>query len=101
MAAGDPDYEFGRLIAGELSPTGEVLLLDLLLRFLKDPNVVDPTNNAAERGLRPSVIARKVSQCSKNWRGAAARTIFTSLIRTSEKRQVRSAITALMQILES
>src|SRR5690625_331469 len=72
-----------------------------LLRFLDDPGVVDPTNNAAERGLRPNVIARKVSQCSKNWRGAAARTIFTSLIRTSEKRLVRSAITALMQILDT
>jgi hypothetical protein len=57
-----------------------------LLRFLKEPDVVDSTNNAAERGLRPNVIARKVSQCSKNWRGVAARAIFTSLIRTGGKR---------------
>jgi transposase len=39
-----------------------------LLRFLDDPRV-EPTNNRAERALRPAVIARKVSQCSKNARG--------------------------------
>jgi transposase len=43
-----------------------------LLRFLHHPTTVEPTNNAAERALRPAVIARKVSQCSKNERGAAA-----------------------------
>jgi hypothetical protein len=37
--------------------------------FLKHPEV-EPTNNRAERGLRPAVIARKVSQCSKNATGA-------------------------------
>jgi hypothetical protein len=42
-----------------------------LVRFLDEPTV-EPTNNAAERALRPAVIARKVSQCSKNERGAGA-----------------------------
>ena len=37
--------------------------------FLDCPEV-EPTNNRAERGLRPGVIARKVSQCSKNATGA-------------------------------
>ena len=37
--------------------------------FLEFPEV-EPTNNRAERGLRPAVIARKVSQCSKNATGA-------------------------------
>jgi hypothetical protein len=36
-----------------------------LLRFLEDP-CIEPTNNRVERALRPAVIARKVSQCSKN-----------------------------------
>ena len=40
-----------------------------LLRFLEDPQV-EPTNNRAERALRPAVIARKVSQCSKNHGGS-------------------------------
>jgi transposase len=35
-----------------------------LLRFLEEP-LVEPTNRV-ERALRPAVIARKVSQCSKN-----------------------------------
>ena len=39
------------------------------MRFLDDP-LIEPTNNRAERALRPAVIARKVSQCSKNLQGA-------------------------------
>jgi transposase len=42
-----------------------------VLLFLRDP-AVEPTNNVAERMLRPAVIARKVSQCSKNEAGASA-----------------------------
>ncbi|MDO4244600.1 MAG: transposase [Deinococcus sp.] len=38
-------------------------------RFLKDPDI-PPTNNAAERSLRTVVMARKVSQCSKNAAGS-------------------------------
>ena len=53
-----------------------------LTLFLRHPEI-EPTNNRAERGLRPAVIARKVSHCSKNERGAKAygvmKTIFTTL----------------------
>ena len=56
-----------------------------LLRFLHEPATVAPTNNAAERALRPAVIARKVSQCSKNERGAAAFAAFQSVIGTLKK----------------
>jgi len=56
-----------------------------LLRFLHSPTTVEPTNNAAERALRPAVIARKVSQCSKNERGAAAYSAFKSVIGTLKK----------------
>ena len=56
-----------------------------LLRFLASPKTVEPTNNAAERALRPAVIARKVSQCSKNNRGAAAYAAFKSVIGTLKK----------------
>jgi len=41
-----------------------------VLLFLQKPEI-EPTNNRAERGLRGAVIARKVSHCSKNERGAA------------------------------
>ena len=53
-----------------------------LLRFLHDPRI-EPTNNRAERALRPAVIARKVSQCSKNERGARAFEAFVSVMETA------------------
>lgn len=71
-----------------------------LLRFL-DEEGTEPTNNRAERGLRPGVIARKVSHCSKTWGGAEARAIFCSLIQTSRIREARSVVDALAAILVS
>jgi transposase len=70
-------------------PSNQHLLDDLrwrhahgdLLRFLDDPRI-EPTNNRAERALRPAVIARKVSQCSKNQSGADAFAAFASVTRT-------------------
>jgi hypothetical protein len=52
-----------------------------LLRFLKDPSI-EPTNNRAERALRPAVIARKVSQCSRNETGARCFEAFKSVTQT-------------------
>jgi transposase len=69
-----------------------------LVRFLADPRV-EPTNNRAERALRPAVIARKVSQCSKNGRGAGAFAAFTSVIRTLMKTQAGSVVDTLSQLL--
>jgi len=71
-------------------PTNQRLLDDLrwrhargdLLRFLEDPRI-EPTNNRAERALRPAVIARKVSQCSKTQPGADAHAAFASALRTA------------------
>lgn len=59
----DPDHQ--RLLdgIGRQHDNGRVLL------FLEHPEI-EPTNNRAERGLRGAVIARKVSHCSKNERGA-------------------------------
>jgi hypothetical protein len=55
-----------------------------LLRFLKMEGV-EPTNNRAERILRPAVIARKVSHCPKNQRGADAFVAFVSIAQTALK----------------
>ena len=55
-----------------------------VLNFLYKPEV-EPTNNRAERALRPAVIARKVSHCSKNLRGSEAFAAFTSIARTAVK----------------
>jgi hypothetical protein len=52
-----------------------------LVRFLDEPGI-EPTNNRAERASRPAVIARKVSQCTKNARGTRAFEAWTSVVRT-------------------
>ena len=50
-----------------------------LVRFLDDPSI-EPTNNRAERALRPAVIARQVSHCTRNARGTAAFEAWTSVL---------------------
>jgi hypothetical protein len=69
-----------------------------LRRFLTDPRV-EPTNNRAERALRPAVIARKVSQCSKNSRGASAFAAFSRVIRTLMNTQAGAVVEALSHML--
>jgi hypothetical protein len=71
-----------------------------LLRFLDDP-AIEPTNNRAERALRPAVIARKVSQCSKNEAGAHAFSAFKSVVQTLAKRGIHSLVEGLNQVFRS
>ncbi len=71
-----------------------------LLRFLEDPRI-EPTNNRAERALRPAVIARKVSQCSKNDEGAYAFSAFKSVVQTLAKRGIHSMVEGLNQVFRS
>lgn len=68
-----------------------------LLRFLYDAEV-EPTNNRAERALRGAVIARKVSQCSKNERGAEAFGAFVSVVKTLVRRSPETAVEALARV---
>jgi len=67
-------------------------------RLLADPRI-EATKNRAERALRPAVMARQVSQCSKNDRGAGAFAVFTSMIRTLMKTQAGSVVEALSHLL--
>lgn len=60
-------------------------ILDRVWRFLKDPDI-PPTNNAAERSLRTVVMARKVSQCSKNALGAQTYMRIKSTVETARLR---------------
>lgn len=71
-----------------------------LLRFLDDPRI-EPTNNRAERALRLAVIARKVSQCSKNKRGAQAFAAFSSVVRTLVKISTGSLVDGLSHVFRS
>ena len=70
---------------------------ELLSLFLHAPEI-EPTNNRAERGLRPVVIARKVSQCSKNERGARSYAVLRSIFETLRRRtsDVISSFTDLL-----
>jgi hypothetical protein len=68
-----------------------------LMRFLAAP-FVEPTNNRAERMLRPAVIARKVSQCSKNQNGAEAFAAFTSVAQSALKNGA-ATITSAFRLL--
>ena len=52
-----------------------------LLGFLDDPGI-ELTNNRTERVLRGSVIARKVSHCSRTEAGADALSAFIRVFRT-------------------
>jgi len=70
-----------------------------LMRFLRERDV-EATNNAAERALRPAVIARKVSQGTKNASGSRAFEAFTSVIRTHMKRGPESVLESLRQMLD-
>jgi hypothetical protein len=68
-----------------------------VLRFLTDPRI-EPTNNRAERALRPAVIARKVSQCSKTEPGAQAFAAFASVVRTLAKNGIESLVEGLYHL---
>jgi transposase len=71
-----------------------------LLRFLEEP-LVEPTNNRVERALRPAVVARKVSQCSKNEAGAYAFSAFKSVVQTLVKRGTGSVVEGLYHLFRS
>ena len=69
-----------------------------VLSFLTEEGV-EPTNNRAERDLRPAVIARKVSHCSGNERGARAFEAFTSVLQTICKTNPAGRVAALIQLI--
>jgi hypothetical protein len=71
---------------GRQHRNGKVLL------FLERPEI-EPTNNRAERGLRGGVIARKVSHCSKNERGAGIYEVMKSITATIALRGFQVATT--------
>jgi transposase len=69
-----------------------------LLRFLQQEGI-EPTNNRAERDLRPAVIARKVSHCSRNATGARAFEAFTSVIQTLRKIHPAGLMAELVKLI--
>jgi transposase len=55
-----------------------------LFTFLHCPGL-DATNNAAERALRPAVVARKVWGGNRTWDGARTQQILMSVLRTGSQ----------------
>jgi transposase len=70
---------------------------DQLTAFLWEREV-DGTNNAAERALRPIVVARKVSGGSRSAAGARATAVVASVLRTA-RQQGRNVLATLKQLL--
>ena len=58
-----------------------------LLRFLHADGL-DPTNNQAERMLRPAVITRKTNGCNRTERGALAHAILASILVTCRQQDI-------------
>lgn len=61
---------------------------------------VAPTNNAAERAIRPAVIVRKISAGNRSERGAQVHAVVTSLWQTC-RQQGRDFLTVVTTLLRS
>jgi hypothetical protein len=77
-----------------------------LVRFPKlDEPSIEPTNNRAEWALRPAVIARKVTQCTKAARSTRAfevwMSVLTTLSRTLTGAALLDAVVRLTHPVES
>lgn len=61
---------------------------DEILRFLEVP-LLSPTNNEAEREIRPAVVVRKISAGNRTADGATVHERLASIARTAERNGVR------------
>jgi transposase len=68
-----------------------------LFTFIRDP-AVPPTNNAAERSLRPLVIARKISGGTRSATGSTTRMVLYSVCATA-RMQEQDAAAICQQLL--
>jgi transposase len=96
--------ELDRLLAGTYTDPDNARLAKLLrkhrdsvLRFL-DHDLVDATNNLAEREVRPAVIARKLSAGNRTEAGAETHAVLASILRTY-RRQGRDILGAVVELL--
>jgi len=91
VACGRLEAALDRLLARHYSQTDNKRFAKLLRKqraylftFLY-VDAVSPTNNLAERELRPAVIIRKTNGCNRSPKGATAHAILSSVIRTARK----------------
>jgi transposase len=95
-----------RVLAAEQTDPDNVRLVKLLkkhrtrlLTFLYVGGL-EPTNNAAERAIRPAVVGRKISAGNRSERGAKAHAILTSVMRTCQQ-QGRDFLAVMVELLRS
>ena len=85
-----------RLLAGTHAEANQRRIARRMLKHRKELTAflwdrhLDGTNNAAERALRPAVVARKISGGSRSDRGADAWAKLASLLRTTSQQGRRS-----------
>jgi transposase len=91
VACGRLEAALDRLLAGHYTDPDNARFAKLLrkqrphlLTFLY-VDAMDPTNNAAEREIRPAVLIRKTNGCNRSETGARTHSILTSIIRTCHK----------------
>lgn len=71
---------------------------DRLYHWVRDRRV-PPDNNLAERDLRPTVIARKVSFGSSSDAGAKTRSVLMSVLHTLNKRRGEQSLESILKTL--
>jgi len=93
VARGKLEAALDRLLAQEVNDPENAKLVKLLtkhrhhlLTFLYVEGV-DPTNNIAERRIRPAVIVRKISAGNRSDRGSDTHAILTSIIQTCRQQE--------------
>ena len=93
-----------RLLAGEHTDPDDARLVKLLRKhraqlftFLYVEGLA-PTNNAAEREIRPALLVRKTSGGNRSDRGAKTHAVLTSVIRTCQK-QGRDFVATAVELL--
>lgn len=93
VARGKVEATLDRLLNQEVSDPENAKLVKLLtkqrhrlLTFLYIEEV-DPTNNIAERRIRPAVIVRKISAGNRSDRGAETHATLTSIVQTCRQQE--------------
>jgi hypothetical protein len=91
VACGRLEAALDRLLARQLTDADNARFAKTLrkqrprlLTFLYH-DAVAPTNNAAERELRPAVVVRKTGGCNRTDAGAKAHAVLASVLRTCQK----------------
>jgi len=91
VACGRLEAALDRLLAGQYTDPDNARLAKLLRKQREHlltclyVEGVAPTNNAAEREIRPAVIIRKTNGCNRSEAGAHTHSILASVIRTCQK----------------